>query len=301
MNKILAIDLGGTAIKYGLADKEGHLFSTGKISTPKESFDQFLHMLDSIVIPVLNQICGIAMSMPGRVDNLTGHIHTGGAVSSYMTDVPLGSILQKRYHLPIAIENDGKCAAHAELWKGSLKDDDSGAVIIIGYGIGGGIVLDRKVWRGIHHSAGEFSYLVTDYKHGSDDCAYWNYSNGINGLLAPYAIKKGIPLNQLNGEVFFEALHQDDQDAKECFENYIQYMLSGILTLQGILDVETFCIGGGISIEECLIESVRKAVNDYFDSAPEYIAMIRPQIKSCYFKNDANLIGAVKNFINIYG
>ena len=301
MNRILAVDLGGTAIKYGLADQEGHLFSTDKIPTPKKSFEQFLNALDSIVIPVQDQICGIAMSMPGRVDSLSGHIHTGGAISSYMTDVPLGSILQKRYHLPIAIENDGKCAAHAELWKGNLKDADSGAVIVIGYGIGGGIVLNQKVWRGVHHSAGEFSYLVTDYQQGSDDQAYWNYSNGINGLLAPYAIKKGIPVHQMNGKLFFEAYHQHDADAEEIFHHYIQYMLSGILTLQGILDVETYCIGGGISVEDCLIESLRNAVNEYFDSAPSHIAMIRPQIKRCYFKNDANLIGAVKNFLNIHG
>lgn len=301
MNKILAIDLGGTAIKYGLLSKEGIILSTSQVPTPKESFEQFLQVLDSIVSPISKEISGIAMSMPGRVDHKTGFIYTGGAVSSYMTNVPLGTILQERYQLPVAIENDGKCAAHAELWKGNLQNVDSGAVILIGFGIGGGIVLNRKVWRGVHHSAGEFSYLVTDYQHGSEDSAFWNYSNGINGLLAPYATKKGLSLHEVNGKLFFEALRQKDQDAQEIYTHYIQYLLSGILTLQGILDVDKFCIGGGISKEDILIESIRNAVNSYFDHTPEYIAMNRPQIDRCLFSNDANLIGALKNFINIYG
>lgn len=301
MNKVLALDLGGTALKTGLLDTDGNILSTHQIPTPKESLEQFFDLLDSLIIPLQKDIVGIAMSMPGKIDNKTGHIYTGGAISRYMTDVPLKDLLEKRYHLPVAIENDGKCAALAELWKGNLSDVQSGAVIVIGYGIGGGIVLDGKLWRGVHHSAGEFSYLVTDYEHGSQDSAYWNYSNGILGLVAPYAKEKHIPLDQLNGQLFFEALQQHDEIAQRIFHRYIQYLLSGILTLQGILDIKKYCIGGGISQQNILIEALKDAVNRYFDTAPEYIALNRPQIDCCRFTNDANLIGAVKNFIDFYG
>ena len=301
MNKVLAFDLGGTAIKYGLIDFAGTILFTDQVPTPKESLEQFLDVLDSIVLPIKESIKGIAMSMPGRINHKTGHIYTGGAISRYMTDVPLKELLESRYQLPVAIENDGKCAAHAELWKGNLKDVNSGAVILIGFGIGGGIVLDGKVWRGVHDSAGEFSYLVTDYQHGSEDAAYWSYSNGIYGLLSPYAKQKNIPIDQINGKLFFEALHQKDEIALSIFHSYVQSLFSGILTLQGILDVDKYCIGGGISEQDILIESLRTAVNSYFDHAPEYVAMIRPQIDRCRFNNNANIIGALKNFLDLNG
>ena len=150
MKTYLSIDVGGTAIKYGLLHENGTILSTDSVPTPKDSIEGFYKTLDEIVSPVLQMISGIAISMPGRIDNQTGHVHTGGAISSYMTNVPLGTLLSERYHLPVAIENDGKCAALAELWLGNLKDVDSGAVMLVGYGIGGGIILNRRLYRGIH-------------------------------------------------------------------------------------------------------------------------------------------------------
>ncbi|MBR5290594.1 MAG: ROK family protein [Erysipelotrichaceae bacterium] len=301
MKTYLCIDVGGTAIKYGLLHEDGTILSTDSIPTPKESIEEFYAVLDEIVHPVSQRISGIALSMPGRINNQTGYIHTGGAISRYMTKVPLGTLLTERYHLPVAIENDGKCAAHAELWLGNLKDVNSGAVIVLGTGIGGGIVLNQKVWRGLHGSAGEFSYLATDYDKSIIQNASWAFTNGVYGLLAPYAQIKNIPIHEINGKVFFEALSNKDEDAQQIFDIYLQRCLNGILTLQSILDVDRYCIGGGISSQDILIEAIEKKVNGFFDAAPDYVALIRPTIRRCAFNNNANLIGALKNFIDIHG
>lgn len=300
MKKYLGIDLGGTAIKYSLMEEDGTVLNPHSIPTPKESLDAMIQVFDSIVVPVKDQISGIAISFPGRIDHVSGFIHTGGAVSQYMTKIPLKDILTERYQLKVAIENDGKCAAHAELWKGSLKEVDSGAVILIGHAVGGGIVLNHKVWRGVHSSSSEFSNLITDYQFDTQP-GYWMQICGIAGLLRPFAQAKQLDFNKINGKLFFEALHQNDKDAQQIYQNYIKSLRSGIITLQAILDVEKFCIGGGISEQECLIEDVRAAVNQYFDSLPSYVALIRPEIDACTFRNNANLIGALKNFIDIHG
>ena len=300
MKKYLCIDVGGTASKYGIANEEGLLFSSDSITTPKKSIEEFYDALDSIVLPVLQMISGIAMSMPGRIENRTGHVYTGGAISSYMTDVPLGTLLSQRYHLPVAIENDGKCAALAELWLGNLKDVDCGAVLLVGYGIGGGIVLNRKLYRGIHDSAGEFCCMLTDYSK-SITSSLFNTSNGIFGLLQPYASRKQIPVESITGKDFFLSLENQDEDAKQVFDEYIHHFLSGIFTLQAVLDLEKICIGGGISQQDVLIQALSNAVDDAFDHMPDYIAVHRPQIDCCAFHNDANLIGALKNFIDIHG
>lgn len=300
MKQFLGIDLGGTAIKYSLMYEDGTIVHPQSISTPKDSLDSLYRAFDAIILPIKYLISGIAMSMPGRIDPQSGFIYTGGAISSYMTNVPFKQLMEERYQLPVAIENDGKCAAHAELWKGALKDVDSGVVVIIGTGIGGGIVLQRKVWRGLHCSAGELSYILTDF-HFDKDPVFWGFRNGVNALIAPYAEKKGLDFHSVNGKDFFDALHKHDADAEEIFNQYITSMRSGLLTIQSILDVEKFCIGGGISAQDILIESIQKSVSGYFETAPDYVAMIQPEISRCQFKNDANLIGALKNFIDIHG
>lgn len=300
MKTYLSIDVGGTAIKYGLLHENGTILSTDSVPTPKDSIEGFYKTLDEIVSPVGQMISGIAMSMPGRIDNQTGHVHTGGAISSYMTNVPLGTLLSERYHLPVAIENDGKCAALAELWLGNLKDVDSGAVMLVGYGIGGGIVLNRRLYRGIHDSAGEFCCMLTDYSKNITSSLF-NTSNGIFGLLRPYAERKQIPVESITGKDFFFSLENQDIDAQQVFDEYIHHFLSGIFTVQSILDLERICIGGGISKQDLLIQALSDAVSNAFEHMPNYIAVHQPQIVACAFNNDANLIGALKNFIDIHG
>lgn len=299
MKTYLSIDVGGTAIKYGLLHEDGAILSTDSIPTPKESIEEFYAVLDEIVSPVSQTISGIAMSMPGRIDNQTGHVHTGGAISRYMTNVPLGTLLSERYHLPVAIENDGKCAALAELWLGNLKDVESGAVMLVGYGIGGGIVLNRRLYRGIHDTAGEFCCMLTDYSKNITSSLF-NTSNGIFGLLRPYAERKQIPADSITGKDFFLSLENQDKDAQQVFDHYIHHFVSGIFTLQAVLDLERICIGGGISKQELLILALSDAVSKEFEHMPNYIAVHQPQIVACAFNNDANLIGALKNFIDIH-
>lgn len=300
MNLYLGIDIGGTAIKYAIMNENAELFEKSEYPTPKDNLDEFYAILDKIVLPRKDKLQGIAISMPGRIDNSSGYVYTAGALSSYLKQLPLKELLEKRYSLHVAIENDGKCAALAELWLGNLKDVSSGAVIILGTGIGGGIILDGKPWRGIHGSAGEFSIISTSFDSHEFN-AHWASSNGVYGLLAPYAMTKQVDIQTVNGKIFFEALNNHDEDAKKIFEHYIKTLISGLISIQSILDIERFCIGGGISAQDILIDSIREALDDYFIAGKGLLPLIKPEIERCAFRNDANLIGALKNFfIQIY-
>lgn len=297
MKIYLGIDIGGTAIKYALMNEEALLSNKGEISTPKESLDQFYQALDSIILPYKEQIVGIAISMPGRINHKDGFVYTAGALSNYIYNLPLKDLLEQRYQLKVAIENDGKSAALAELWKGNLKDVESGVVLILGTGIGGGIILDKKLYRGIHSAAGEFSVISANYQsHGFD--SFWASCNGVYGLLAPYAQVKQLDMSEVNGKVFFEALHQGDMQAKNILDQYIKTLISGIISIQAILDIEKVCIGGGISQQDILIDSIRKALDDYFEVHDHKLPFIQPKIEKCYYRSDANLVGALKNFFD---
>ncbi len=299
MKKYLGIDIGGTAIKYGLLNEQGEILEKGETPTPKDTLDHLLESLDSFISKYKDEVSGIAMSAPGRIDTKTGFMFTAGAINHYLGNQPLGEILTNKYNLPVAIDNDAKCAANAELWLGSLKDVSSGVVIIIGTGLGGGIVIDNKVWRGINGAAGEISNLPHDYDHIHEG-ALWAKINGVGGLIKPYADKKGLTNDEVNGKVFFEALHNNDEDAKAVFDQFVKTMVSGIISLQVTLDVEKVCIGGGISAQDILIDAIREKVHEYFLANPWFPAL-EPIITRCEFKNDANLIGALNNFYEVHG
>ncbi len=300
MKQYLGIDIGGTAIKYALMNEDGTFVETekGDIPTPYESLDAIVDAIDSIAQPYLGKIEGIAMSAPGRIDNKVGHFYTGGALSQYLNGVGLGEILRNKYNIPVAIDNDGKCAASAELWKGALKDVDSGVVLILGTGIGGGIVLNKKVWRGTHGTAGELSVLPTNFRDLSGQ-NFWANVNGVYGLIIPYATRKGVDPKTVNGRTFFNDLHNGDEIAQGVFGEFISTLLVGIIGIQATLDVDKYCIGGGISAQDTLIQGIQGAVKQFFaNSGP--LPVIEPQVDRCQFNNDANLIGALKNFFDVY-
>lgn len=300
MNEYLCIDIGGTLIKFALLDHTGKVKEKSEIETPQDSLEHFYETLDKIIQTYLGKIEGIAISMPGRINSKTGFVHTSGALTHYLSNTNLKEVLEKKYCVKVSVENDGKCAALAESWIGNLKGLNSGAVIILGTAIGGGIIINGNLWRGANFAAGEFSVASTDFKKYKDENGIWAKLNGVCGLLAPYAKAKNISLESINGISFFNALKMYDNDAKKIFVDYIDTLVAGILNVQSILDVEKYCIGGGISKQDILIDEIKKAIDDYFEENSKTTPMIKPSIERCLFGNDANLIGALKNYFDLY-
>ena len=125
--KYLAIDVGGTAIKYTLTDKNAETIEINEIKTRREA-EKLFESLDEIICPHLNQIAGIALSFPGKINARKGIVNRV-ATFDWICDMPLKSILEEKIPQPVWIENNGKCAALAELWKGNLSDVENGVVI----------------------------------------------------------------------------------------------------------------------------------------------------------------------------
>ena len=90
------------------------------------------------------------------------------------------------------MENDGKCAALAEFWRGSLKGCTNGAVVVIGTGVAGGIILNGKLFRGNHFTAGEYSYICTEAKGPAELDNYWGMISGAEGLAKTVASLLGL-------------------------------------------------------------------------------------------------------------
>ena len=144
MKTYLVIDVGGTNIKYALMKEDLSFVDKGEIETPKTNLDDFVNALVLLYEARKDQVDGMAFSLPGLIDSTKGFMYTGGALSHYLFNVNLVEMMQARTGVPVTIENDGKCAALAELWKGSLKGVDIGMVLTVGTGIGGGLVVGGK-------------------------------------------------------------------------------------------------------------------------------------------------------------
>lgn len=300
MKQYLVIDIGGTAFKYALMDEEANFIEKGEIpAVHAQTTEPFFETMEMLVTQYKDEIEGIAISMPGRLDHEKGYAFTSGALG-YLSETDVKGEFEKRFGITTFIENDGKAACLAEMWKGNLKDVRDGVVLILGTGIGGGIMLNRQLWRGWNGAAGEFSVLTTDFNPSSLTKGWWANMNGTpGGLVNPYAKVMNLPFEEVNGKVFFQALHDGDQNAKEIFDTFVRNAVTGIYDLQCVLDVQKYCIGGGISAQDILIDSIRKGVDEYYEKNHHMIPMCKPEIDRCQFNNDANLIGALKNFFDL--
>ena len=151
MKQYLALDLGGTYIKYALMGDDGGFLKQGRAKSPMDSMESLMDTIQEIGREFEGQYQGAAVSMPGRIDTKKGIAYTGGAFR-FIKDAPMGQYFEERLHVPVTVVNDGKCAASAEAWSGALSDVDSGAVLVLGTGIGGGIEQGSchalpRIWR----------------------------------------------------------------------------------------------------------------------------------------------------------
>ena len=287
--KYLAIDVGGTAIKYKLTDKNAKTIKINEIKTIREA-EKLFESMDEIIRPHLNQIAGIALSFPGKINAEQGIVNKV-ATFDWICDMPLKSILEEKYKKPVWIENDGKCAALAELWKGNLSDVENGVVIGLGTEIAGGIIINGALYRGSSETAGEFSSILTDFKNPNNERRFGKIG-GHKNLTDAYKDKKCA----IDSYELFENYRNSDKTAKEVIRDYARTIAAGIVTIQSILDVEKFCIGGGISTQDILIDEIKDSVHDFY-SIKFHEAVAEPAIEKCHFKNASGCVGALYNFL----
>ena len=293
MAQYLVLDIGGTFVKYAIMDDEGQFIEQGKVPANTTSEEHMLASLADVRETVASyDYEGVAISMPGRIDTAKGWAYTGGAFT-WLHDYPAAEKYGAVFGKPCTVANDGKCAAIAESWEGALKDVDSGAVLVLGTGVGGGIVLNGEVWMGCSGGAGELSWLVCDLPaihQGKAGSAIWAGKIAAGAIVPKFGLAKG--LANADGIMLFDAYEAGDEDAKAIMDEYAMWASSGIITLQAVLDLPRYAIGGGISARPETTTLIRDAVDKLFEMHP-YLPFSKPEIVTCKFGNEANLIGAL--------
>lgn len=288
--KYLAIDIGGTFAKYAIMDEECNFYEKGRTPTRKDSLEDFIDMIKEIFEQFKDQISGIGISTAGMVDSENGFMFNGGSLTC-ITNINLVEILEKRCQVPVTVENDAKCAALAEIWKGSLSDCKNAIAVICGTAVGGAVIVDRKVLRGKNFMAGEFSYILTNNDLCMDPEHTLARVNGVPALISLVAKKKDIPEDELDGEKIFSMVNCGDQEALECIRIFARNLAVQISNYQFIMDPDRIAIGGGISVQPLFLQIIKEELRKLSNVFPYEVPM--PEVTTCRFFNDSNLVGAL--------
>lgn len=286
----LGIDVGGSSVKFAVVEDSGKILSKGSFTTPK-TLEDFYGEIKKIsnICKEKYKIVGAGFSMPGAVDNENGIIGGSSAIE-YIHDFNIKVELKKILNLPVEMENDANCAALGEVWIGAGKNFQDIAFLVIGTGVGGAIIKNKKIHRGTHLHGGEFGYMVVD-----EEFHILSEVGATGGMSKNIAKAKNLSEDEMNGKIAFELMEQGDKIAEKYIEKMYMNLACGIYNIQYSFDPEIFVIGGAISEREDFIERIDEKIKIILDEVK--IAKIVPKIVRCDFGNDANILGAIYNFI----
>ncbi|GEK59681.1 sugar kinase [Marinococcus halophilus] len=286
MNTYLAVDLGGTFMKYALITEEGTIQLKEKTKSPVSIDDlvETVGRLSEKLFPVK----AVTMSSPGAVTE--EGVVQGSSALPYLHGPNIKNLLQKRVQLPVYMENDANCAAYAEVWKGAGSEVRNMLSVVIGTGIGGAIIKDGVLHRGNHLHGGEFGYMLLNTEEPGFNQT-WSGLASTQALVRRFANAKQKNSEDYTGEDIFRLADEHDQEAVEAVEKFYYYVAAGIYNLQYMYDPELITIGGGISAREDLITKVNEKLDVIMASLP--LGKIKPAIAAFKFRQHSNLLGAV--------
>lgn len=307
----VGIDLGGTAIKAGLVDREGRILLQSSIAT-KVGRDYRL-IIEDMKIQIkrllldngssVNDIESIGIGAPGLMNYKTGHVIY--CTNLFWNNIPLGVELQEYFKKPVYIENDATVAGLAESLFGSTKGVANSVFLTIGTGIGSGIIVNHKVYSGSHFAGSEIGHMIIgenffDCNCGNNGCletfasatAMIRYAghrlkqDNIKSVIMDKAAGKA---ENINGKIIFDAAKEGDSLGIETVDRMIKYLSIGIINLFNILDPEVVAIGGGVSkAGDYLIERLKTEVAKmFFTPNIKYGDIVLAQLG-----NEAGILGA---------
>ena len=308
--KRIGIDLGGTYIKAGITDENYDIIFKGEAPTglpcpPETVADNCAALVKKLVADAgltLDDIESIGMGSPGTVDCDNGIVEYANNLG--FRDVHFAEMLRERIGKPLYMGNDANVAAYGEYVKCGEKYT-SFVFITLGTGVGGGIIIDGKIYTGFNYAGAELGHIVIQKDGVQCSCGRkgcWESYSSTNALIrmcreemqkdassALWRLCEGDE-SKVTGRTVFAAVAEGDSAAKAALGVYIDYLACGIASVINIFQPEVLCIGGGISAqEELLIKPLKEAV------AKETYGMgggRRTEIRSAKLLNDAGIIGA---------
>ena len=307
----IGVDLGGTNIAVGLVDEEKKLVKKKSVPTGAERpAEQIVDDIAAVCralcteagVP-LSEIVSVGIATPGIANHDTGVVEYANNLP--FRKLPLADMLRERLGVErVKIENDANAAAWGEAVAGAAQGTRNSIMITLGTGVGGGIIIDNKVYSGFNYAGGELGHIVIRVDGAPCSCGRhgcWEAYSSATALIRMTREKieeceaegrKTLmsKAEKISGRTACDAMRQGDAAAKEVYDLYIHYLASGLATIINIFQPEVISLGGGISNEgQSLIDSLLPIVRK-----EQYGGGVVPMtdIRIARLGNDAGIIGA---------
>ena len=311
MRLLLGIDIGGTNIKIALIDKKGRIkakktFPTADFKGNRALIERITGETKKLLAEygvVKKDIIGVGVGAPGAVDIRSGTVHYLTNVPDW-SEVPLGNILKNKLGLLTFVDNDVNVMALGELFFGSGIGAKNMLCVTLGTGVGGGLILEGRLYRGSSYAAGEFGHVPINITGPRCNCGSWACVEayvGNNYIVRDVItqIKKGEKtlikklvngkLSKITPEIISRAARAGDRFAKEIWRDVGNKVGTGLAGVVNLLNVEKIVIGGGVAeAGKILFDSIKKTIAARAMKLPaKTVKVVKAKLR-----RDAGLIGA---------
>lgn len=303
----IGVDLGGTTIKVGICNEEGQLLHKYEGPTEAESgpetvlnnVERYVRHLVETSNYEWDQVVGIGAGVPGFLDIPAGVVRISPNLN--WRDVPVKAILEEKLGKTVLLNNDANVAALGEVWSGAGKGLQNVVCFTLGTGVGGGIIINGKIYEGYQGMAGELGHIqvVPDLEAIQCGCGQMGCVETVSSAtgivrMANDAVERGerttlAILDKIEAKDVFDAAKIGDEVALRIIRRAAHYLGKTMAILSVVLNPQRFIIGGGVS----------KAGNLLFDAIRENYEKYTPQasregvdIVPAALGNDAGVVGA---------
>lgn len=306
---VIGVDIGGTNLRGAVVDSHGNVISRERIASDAHiGIDNLIRNLALLINKLRSDhdITGIGIGVPGILDSENGIITQAPNIRN-AANFPIRKVLKNKISadIPIFIENDANCAALGEHAFGVGKNYSSLIMITLGTGVGGGMILNGRLWSGANGMGGEIGHIKIYPEGNKCNC-------GHRGCLESYAslsglkiqIKKGIAENRINKsliskinntvedklpELLFAEAKNGNRFTKKLWEDFGTSLGIGISSITNLLNPEIVVVGGGIANAwQMFLPSLKQTVKDNTLTGPYK----KLKISRSKLKDDAGILGA---------
>ncbi len=267
---LVGVDLGGTNIKAGLVDDTGLLIE--KLSIPTETHlgkDRVIENICAAAREAANSIkwediCAVGVGSPGPLNHRTGVVITSPNLPEW-ENVPLADEVAAKLGVKTFVENDANAACWGEYWIGAGKDCGSMVLLTLGTGIGSGIILDGRLWRGSTGSGAEMGHMVIDLD--GEECACGNRGCLEAYASAPATVRRFLRMKgNTSGEVTADMIYREasagDVTARKALEETGRYLGVAVANIANVLNPEIVLFSGGLAgAADILIPVIREEIS----------------------------------------
>lgn len=292
MKEYICIDIGGTAIKYGIINEKAEIISCECTATDaSKGGKHILQKVKGIVNNIIleKSISGICISTAGMVDVEEGQIFYSGPSIPEYKGTNFKAELEKDFGIPCEVENDVNCAGLAEYISGAAKGAKNALILTVGTGIGGCAVIDGKVFHGFSNSACEIGYMHIG-------------NSSFQSLGAASVLTKKVAANKKddeknwNGIRIFDEAKKGDPICCQAIDEMVEVLGIGIANICYVLNPDKVILGGGIMAQEDFLkEKIRNSIDR------NLLPPLAERLELCFaaHRNNAGMLGAFYHFIQM--